>query len=243
MTKSQVKYSKSPRMSSLLSAANEWMTFMPPCSDCKVVHSKRTLWVQKTLYWLVKVISLSVGMIGGVLYTVCCCHYDVESKWLKCHRSMVSDYLSGVHDLGLQWDLEMFDLNCGALRFWQEPGAGKICTGYFCQEPILLWFALHFKPPISSPMPIRVWNDSILCKHILSISSGHSSERNSFMKLLTEGCASGGSLQQKLCSVPACQDVVWSNLQMAHWCSLSFKVTFCVCCFDRFLHLNGMFLF
>ena len=129
---------------------------------------------------------------------------------------MVSDYFCGVHDLGLQWDLEMFDLNCGALRFWQEPGAGKICTGYFCQEPIFLWFALHFKPPISSPMPIRVWNDSILCKHILSISSGHSSERNSFMKLLTEGCASGGSLQQKLCSVPACQDVVWSNLQMAH---------------------------
>ena len=50
---------------------------------------------------------------------------------------MVSD-LCGVHGLGGQPDLEMFDLNCGALRFWQEPGAGKICTGYFCQEPIFL---------------------------------------------------------------------------------------------------------
>ena len=36
------------------------------------------------------------------------------------------------------------------------------------------------------------------------------------MKLLTDGCARRGSLQQKLCNVPACQDVVWSNLQMAH---------------------------
>lgn len=138
---------------------------------------------------------------------------------------MVSDDLyGGVHGLGGQPDLEMFDLNCRALRFWQEPGAGKICTGYFCQEPIFLepffgqvfWFALHSKPPISSPMPIRVWSDGILCKLIFSIFSGHSSNRISFMKLLTDGCARGSFLQQKLCNVPACQDVVWSNLQMAH---------------------------
>lgn len=105
------------------------------------------------------------------------------------------------------------------------PGA-NISRAFFRTGLVALWFALPFKPPISSPMPIRVWSDSTLCKLIFSISSGHFSNRISFMKLLTDGCARRGFLQQKLCNVPACQDVVWSNLQMAHWCSLSLKGNF-----------------
>lgn len=216
------------------------------------------------LIGVIRVISLSsrllfVGMIGGqshILYTLWCCHwYDVmESTWLKsCYRSMVSD-LCGVHGLGGQPDLEMFDLNCGALRFWQEPGAGKICTGYFCQEPIFL--ELFFGQVL--------WPCGLLCplnrpfRHPCQFECGAIAfSANSFSPFLL-GIFRTRSLSWSFWQTDVLEAFFCSRncamCQLARmlygrtfkWlidAPLVWRVTFCDCCLDRFLRLNGIFVF
>ena len=232
-----------------LMSANELMTFMPPCSDfCKVVHSRRTLWVKKSFidrchqsHQLVFPFAVCWNDWRSESYTL----YFMVLSLIWCDGVNVTEVLLSIHGFGFvrgSWSwwaagsgnvwsqLRRSEILAGARRRQNLygillPGA-NIFRAFFRTGLVALWFALPFKPPISSPMPIRVWSDSILCKLIFSISSGHFSNQISFMKLLTDGCARGIFLQQKLCNVPACQDVVWSNLQMAHWCSLSLKGNF-----------------
>ena len=249
-----------------LMSANELMTFMPPCSDfCKVVHSRRTLWVKKSFidrchqsHQLVFPFAVCWNDWRSESYTL----YFMVLSLIWCDGVNVTEVLLSIHGFGFvrgSWSwwaagsgnvwsqLRRSEILAGARRRQNLygillPGA-NIFRAFFRTGLVALWFALPFKPPISSPMPIRVWSDSILCKLIFSISSGHFRTRS-----LSWSFWQTDVLEAFFCSrnCAMCQLARMLYGRTFKWlidAPLVWRVTFCDCCLDRFLRLNGIFVF
>lgn len=237
-------------------SANEWMTFMPPCSDfCKVVHSRRTLWVKTSF---IDRCHQSHQLVFP--FAVCWNDWRSESCTLYCmllsliwrDGIKVPEVLPSIHGFG--WFVRGSWSWWAHWDFWQEPGAGKICTGYFCQEPIFLelFFGQVLWPcgllyPLNRPF-----------RHPCQFECGAIAlSANSFSPFLL-GIFRTGSLSWSFWQTDVLDAVFCSRncamCQLARmlygrtfkWlidAPLVWRVTFCDCCLDRFLRLNGIFVF